>query len=547
MSGPRMWPRLLPAYIRSDLLRSAEVAVYDQLQLALPEGWDVYYSRPWLGLTPSGGERDGECDFVVAHPDYGVLTVEVKGGGIFFDPKTDEWLSQDRHKLRHRIKNPIDQARKAKHALLKKVQAIRGWPSGYIRFRHGVIFPDATEPPGDLGADRPRHLFCCRIELRSGLAAWIKQRLSDDNNEKGPGKHGLMALEKLLAMPIALSMPLGHTIADDEQAIANLTPQQFYILNMIADLPRVAAGGGAGTGKTILACEAARRFAEGGKRTLLTCRGTKLAQDLARRMDGTGVIVLSFEELCLEIARSVGLHVGGAPSSSFAENEGPELLLRAIELDRTVKYDGIFVDEGQDFISHWWIALNELLVSDERSRFHVFFDTNQRLYGQVAGALKNFTLSPIHLTRNLRNTQTIHTAATTHYSGLPIYADGPPGASIEQIFCNDREIIKKTIETARRLVGPDAVAATDIALLVPESSDLAALKAAGVPQQIAIETIADFKGLECPVVIIAATRHLADQEELAYVALSRARTHLILVGDRAVVTWLAPAEATDDI
>ena len=81
--------------------------------------------------------------------------------------------------------------------------------------------------------------------------------------------------------------------------------------------------------------------------------------------------------------------------------------------------------------------------------------------------------------------------------------------------------------------------------MAPALPDLAALKSAGVPQEITLETIAEFKGLECPVVIIAATRQIADQAELAYVALSRARTHLILIGDKAVVTWLSPEKAND--
>ena len=66
MSGPKMWPRVLPASVRSDRYRAAEVKVYDLLERSLSSEWTVYYSRPWLGLTPSGAERDGEADFILA-------------------------------------------------------------------------------------------------------------------------------------------------------------------------------------------------------------------------------------------------------------------------------------------------------------------------------------------------------------------------------------------------------------------------------------------------------------------------------------------------
>ena len=365
MTGPKLWPRTLQSHVRLDPLRNAEVRIYDALVAALTPKWTVFYSRPWLGLTPSGAERDGEADFVIAHPEKGVLMIEVKGGGISYDPQSDRWISQDRYGLRHRIKDPVGQAKSAKHEILKKVQPIKGWPSGYIRFNHGVIFPDVISPPGDLGADRSRNLFCCRAELQSNFASWIEQRLSAGEVSVGTGASGIQALERLLAAPIALRMPLGFIIADDDQVIESLTPIQFQTLNAIADLPRVAAGGGAGTGKTILACEAARRFAEKGHRTLLTCRGFQLSEHLMKRMSGTGVTVRAFDPLCRELAREAGQTSG--LSGAMGEDECASLLLRVAEQHPELRFDGIFVDEAQDFVESWWIALDALLKKGDHA------------------------------------------------------------------------------------------------------------------------------------------------------------------------------------
>ncbi len=53
-----------------------------------------------------------------------------------------------------------------------------------------------------------------------------------------------------------------------------------------------------------------------------------------------------------------------------------------------------------------------------------------------------------------------------------------------------------------------------------------------------VETIEGFKGLECPAVLLLADSHLADQNGLAYVGLSRARSLLIVMGSAPVLGWL---------
>ena len=44
---------------------------------------------------------DGEADFVVAHPEDGLLTVEVKGGTIIRDSRSEEWTSIEAVVSRH--------------------------------------------------------------------------------------------------------------------------------------------------------------------------------------------------------------------------------------------------------------------------------------------------------------------------------------------------------------------------------------------------------------------------------------------------------------
>ena len=103
-----MWPREMPSWVTDDERRSAEIRVFNKLKDELCDAWTVYYSRPWWGINLSGGEIDGEADFIIAHPESGILFVEVKGGRISYEPESANWYSTDRLDIRHRIKNPVE-------------------------------------------------------------------------------------------------------------------------------------------------------------------------------------------------------------------------------------------------------------------------------------------------------------------------------------------------------------------------------------------------------------------------------------------------------
>ena len=536
-----MWPRPLPRQIREDPLRSSEVRVYDLLAKQLGPDWTVYYSRPYLKMTPSGQELDGEADFVIVHPVRGLLAIEVKGGEITRDPVTEEWRTRDRDNVVHRIKNPFKQATAAQHSLFDKVRELPSWPKGiYLRTRHGIVFPGTSAPPRDLGPDMPREIFCCRDELPR-IGEWVKQRLSDGKGDP-MGEAGMKAFEELLSLPFTLRVPLASHLDDDDNAIASLTPQQFYILDAVSHLPRVAAGGGAGTGKTIVACEDAARLAASGKKTLLLCLGDLLAGHLRTRMQGSGVEVRTFAELCRDYAVSSGLR--NALDDQQALDEGPDLLIRAVSRAPSLKLDAIVVDEAQDFRTQWWIALEDILKSPKDSYLHAFYDTNQSVYGDLTGELASFSVVPIRLTRNLRNTILIHGAASRFYEGNAIVADGPEGFPVTWSVTTTAGMDSKSVETVRDLAEEGEVNPADIAVLAASEKMLLLMRQRlAAFEGLTIAHVRDFKGLERKVVVLIATREIADQRELAYVALSRPRSHLTVIGEADIIEWLRGQQA----
>lgn len=141
-----LYPTPLPRSVIDDPMRAAERKVYEALGAGLDAAHRVFYGVAWLAKAPEGDARDGEADFIVAHPEKGVLLLEVKGGGVARDGTTGRWASTDRNGVRHDIQDPFAQVRGSKHALLHKLKDHPGVGAAWIELGHGVVFPDCARP-----------------------------------------------------------------------------------------------------------------------------------------------------------------------------------------------------------------------------------------------------------------------------------------------------------------------------------------------------------------------------------------------------------------
>lgn len=555
-----LWPKRPPRSVLDDPRRRSEVRVYNRLSEVLDDSFHVFYSSPWLGTDRMGNEKDGECDFLIAHPDHGILAIEVKGGEISYDPTDSQWRSKDYFGFVHKIKDPVGQARGAKHTILKRLNVSPGFRRRYIHAVHGVVFPDTESPPRDLGPDRPSRIFCCSRQMRLGLREWIAQRMKETNrpeNCQPLGHDGIKTLERLLAHPFTLSFRIGAALAEAEEEFRVLEPSQYLVLETIAEIPRALVRGGAGTGKTVLATEAAIRDAANNRKTLLTCHSRPLAANLERKLKNIqNLTVAGFHSLCGLMARHAGIPVSPTRNEQeLYESILPNALCDAMETQPSLKWDTVIVDEGQDFRPEWWIAIDACLKNEGQLR--VFMDSNQKVYERDETGVRDLSVVPVRLSRNLRNTKKIHEAASVHYSGPDIVADGPDGLDVSWIEAESAQAkIEAAYRELRRLVFNEEVAPGDIAVLVNGPAGKIAFleKCAGtsIPvsdaenmalEDVVVDTVRRFKGLERPAIIVVVTGEEMERRELAYVAFSRARAFLCVVSSHDEARWLSEKDA----
>ena len=111
--------RFIPEVSPEDIVHDSERVVYEALR-GLPTGFVVLHSFPWLRPTRDlSGEplREGEADFVILHPERGLLVLEVKGG-------RPEWVGRVWRRGGKELHDPFDQARRSRYALLDAIEEL---------------------------------------------------------------------------------------------------------------------------------------------------------------------------------------------------------------------------------------------------------------------------------------------------------------------------------------------------------------------------------------------------------------------------------------
>ena len=146
-----------------------------------------------------------------------------------------------------------------------------------------------------------------------------------------------------------------------------LDAAQLYALDLLTESERVLLQGGAGSGKTLLAAEAARRHAAAGRSVLFLCFTQPLRRWLESRLQPDGVEVETVSGISKRLADSTGQSVQAADLT----NSGTWRVIyeRAVDAARP-EWDVVIVDEAQDLPEEAWFVVEALARGRRLLGFH---------------------------------------------------------------------------------------------------------------------------------------------------------------------------------
>jgi hypothetical protein len=559
----RMLPHLSEQKLSKIGERSiAEATFYRYCQKKLNDNYLVFFSVPWIDMDNRGNVRDGEVDFMIFDPNSGFLTIEIKGGGISYEPSTGEWFTKN-NKGVFEIKDPFEQAKKNKYRVLELLKTHCHWARTGVHkilAGHAVFFPDIQTPEQLVTPQSPLIIVGGKNDL-DNLDKWVARVFAywkgQDNKFQPLGTSGLSIAECIFSRPLEVLPSLASQLEDEERVRIKLTDQQAYLLSALGMRKRAAISGGAGTGKTLIALHKAQKLAESGIKTLLLCYNHPLSDYLKAACEGfsDNLLPMSFHQLCEWRSKIVKLKTGrdliqeakeAYPGEDLFDIHMPYALALSTE-ELPERFEAIVIDEGQDFKEEYWLPIEMLLASPRDSYLFIFFDQNQALY--KCAATFPITELPFILSTNCRNTKYIHEAAYHFYSGATTNPPSIVGEPIEIITAPSVAAQAKKLHAAIiGLIQEGKVSPVDITVIVigtPKSAYYDLLKSYPLPSKITwsfekhrvdntilVDTVKRFKGLESAVLFLWGFDdiELSKHQETIYVGISRAKSRLFVIG-----------------
>jgi hypothetical protein len=519
---------------------------------ALDNDWSVFHGVAWQGER-GGRQAEGEGDFILVNPSQGLLCLEVKGGREFRVEK-GKWSRRENAGFA-RIADPFEQAASTQREVVKRIQELGIRDFGY---GHAIALPQLQTAEG-LGLRAHEATVLTRPKLQD-VSTSIGDLVMHWNLKAALDPGDMTEIAGLLSPTTQLRAKLNDDLVLVRARIEAWTQEQMAVLDGLVRNRRTLVYGGAGTGKTILAMEKARRLARVGKRSLIVTFNFPVAHWIKGEVaDESKIDVHHFHDLVRKLADRAKPRSGtlddlarwiypDKPADDWYEGPDADLLISAAaEVGYTV--DAVIVDEGQDFAPHHWAGLELLLADPGVGEFHVFLDRHQALYRD--DWQPPFDGLGYDLSRNCRNSKQIAglVAVLMQEAGEPAMVEGPDPIFIS--VSNVEGAVKALKGSLHEVINEGGVSPKDVVILSSERAYVDALRGgtlAGVElvrppstDGVRVETVHRFKGLEADVVfLILPTRGRGEdgvlddyQRMLAYVGMSRARSYLcVLAKDR---------------
>lgn len=394
---------LIPSLGAARFDTRGELRLAERLKACLEDNTWAWHNLP---VGPLGRHPD----FVVLHPQHGVVVLEVKDwrlDSVARATKTDVDLITPRGIVQ--TQNPFEQVRSYLFNVIRMFEQDTQlvFEPGHrykgrfvLPFGFGVVFTNITRrqyEQTDLHEVLPANRCVFRDEMSEGvdperfrdqLWAMVSPRL-------GPGLT-LPQLDRVRALlfpevrvrQIALPLDAPEPGRDEDRVLAVMDLQQELLARSLGEGHRIVRGV-AGSGKTLILAFRAEHIARAATRpVLLLCYGNGIAGRLENAMQDRGVEdrvqTFTFHSWCWRMLRAYDIP---APS----ERDIPDIQERLAAAVRAVidgvdrglipcgQYDAVLIDEAHDFEPEW-LALAARMVNPDTKALMVVYDDAQAIY-----------------------------------------------------------------------------------------------------------------------------------------------------------------------
>ena len=520
-------PENLP---RNRFRHKSEHEVYQALVNGLRDDWVII---PSLEMRLDNSFTFREMDSLLIHRVHGLILVEVKSfpmkieGGRFF------------YEGGGRVeKDPMEQVEAQRNFLTRSLEDLD--PHIYGKIRVALATPATIEIRGALPQNLRGEQLLDSAKLREPSEA-ILDLVYSDSYTVPLGDELFQEIIDRLAPSAQFDISPSGIRAIARSRMERRLEAETKVLKSLDENHRVLVTGVAGSGKTRLAVEWARRASVRDERVFYTCYNDPLGIATGEDLDGfDGVMVLPF-------LRYLEGAPGLPPLTPQAEGEDARTYWKRVEshaIDHFSEiedaFDAIIVDEAQDFSPIWLAMLEELLDPEGPRRIFMVGDPGQSIRRTGFRLLTNRDgWMRAELVSNNRNAPAIATLLRQKLGGAASPNAEPYESEIVRTLAStDDEVITAVEKALVRSEDETAWVLTTTA----RTRDLLRTRLGFVDWEsrengTVCESVYRVKGLDVDRVVL-----VADEEEdaeklrqLLYSGVSRALESLEIIGPEAVL------------
>lgn len=555
--------KIIPPYIDKNCKSRGEKIIFDILNTSpFTKDWIVLHS---LNLSNHSKRLYGEIDFLLMIPNGGIFVMEVKGGDV--KCIDGEWYYTDRYGNTNKNKSPFSQAHDAMFSLKGNIEKEFGKNNKFtkIQFGYFVAFPQLIFNKSSVEYESWQILDKDTIDLglESFFVRLVKTYSEKHKNEYWyspkeslPSKNDLIELCAFLRGDFERIISISDRVDDFKKDLKVYTEEQFRNLDSIQLNSASLIQGSAGTGKTMIAIESAKRSAAEGKFVFLTCYNRLIAEWMKSQLIewADNITVTHLHSFLLDVSKGFDYDQSQQNKSDFYTSYLPLLHKDIFSKGIHPKFDKIIIDEGQDLIREEYLQLFDSMLKGGLSagNWEIYGDfERQAIYSQLTkenmiALIKQYVNPSMFLLKiNCRNTIQIgeETSMISGFEKPPFLLEHLNGIPVEYSFYENEQIQKENLLKQINRIIDGKLTPNNIVILSPKkfensiANQLPEIKNLKHSSEILnsksnafFATIQSFKGMESDYIIIADIDDITSDiaKSILYVGMSRAKFGLII-------------------